>query len=639
MKNLLKLSASAIVMVLLINFNLSAQIFNNNKINLTGHVYAGWNNATAIKPLAGATVSLFNFTMHGDTVKYADTTNANGRFEIDSLTPGVYLLTCSAKGYTTLTIKQFMVSKDKDSINLFLHDTSQVKNGVINGIVTYQGTGKPVYNAKLEFRSLTGFEDHDGNNEYSTTTDSMGFYSDSLPAGSYLVICKGPDSMGTLHAWDEGFHNNLISKMVKVMTGDTVSADFQLPLILNGTHTVTFTGMVQSSANTPIANATVKIWTAAKSEYESDDEEGRGFVESAKTDSNGNYSITLDSIPQRLSTFAVAAFKEGYRMQFYNNQNAFYTANLLVSVNDTTFSNIDFNLTQFEKVQKYSISGTVTDSAGMGIKNAFIMAKDSSTGHVHFGISDTSGNYTIKGLTSGSYYVMFSAHGYIPQFYQNADTWEKATLVMVDTDVVNINAALIKSDTVFGSGKIIGSVQTSGGIALPGVLITAKNSIGMTIGWAITNGNGSYTINGISDGGLTITASTPQYTSKQQSTTYNSSSNSGTSVENFTMNKTITSVQTKNSESAVPSRYVLENNYPNPFNPSTIIQFELPASSQVKLDIYNILGQRVAELVNQKLTAGHYSYKFDASNLASGVYLYRLEAGKFVSTKKMILSK
>ncbi len=640
MKNLIRFSASALIMVLLINFNLSAQVFNNTKVNLTGYVYTGGNNAAAIKPIGGATVSLFNFTMLGDTSKYTDTTDANGRFEIDSLTPGTYTLTCSAAGYLTLTLRQFMISKERDSVNLFLHDTSGFNNGYkygfIKGMVTYQGSGNPVYNAKLEFKSLMEF---DNDHNYYATTDSMGLYSDSLPAGNYLVICKNPDSTGMHQNWGNGFNNNFNSKIVKIMEGDTVSANFQISLILNGFHSVTFTGMVESSANTPIANATVKVWTAAKSEYQSDDEEGRGFVTTAKTDSNGNYTITLDSISQRLSTFAVAAFKEGYRMQFYNNKDAFYMADLLIAVNDTTFSNIDFHLTPFESVQRYSISGTVTDSAGMGIKNTFIMAKDSATGHVHFGVSDSSGNYMVKGLPAGSYYVMFSAHGYVPQFYLNADTWEKATLVMVDTDVTGINAVLTKSDTAFGSGKITGSVHASDGTALAGVLITAKSTFGLTVGWAITDGSGSYTINGIANGNLLLTASIPQYSSQQQNTTYNSNNGSGTTVENFTMNKTVTSVQTEKPGSNLPSRYVLENNYPNPFNPSTVIQFELPASSRVKLDIYNILGQKVAELVNSKLAAGHYSYKFNAADLASGVYLYRLQAGNFVSTKKMILSK
>jgi len=91
-------------------------------------------------------------------------------------------------------------------------------------------------------------------------------------------------------------------------------------------------------------------------------------------------------------------------------------------------------------------------------------------------------------------------------------------------------------------------------------------------------------------------------------------------------------------QEAVPTTYSLEQNYPNPFNPSTVIEFSLPEDvSNVKLTIYNALGQKVAELVNTSLVAGKYSYKWDATNIATGMYIYELRTEKFVSTKKMVL--
>jgi hypothetical protein len=90
----------------------------------------------------------------------------------------------------------------------------------------------------------------------------------------------------------------------------------------------------------------------------------------------------------------------------------------------------------------------------------------------------------------------------------------------------------------------------------------------------------------------------------------------------------------------IPTVYALEQNYPNPFNPSTVIEFSLPENvSNVKLSIYNVLGEKVAELVNTALDAGRYSYQWNAGNVATGMYIYELRTDKFVSVKKMMLLK
>jgi hypothetical protein len=85
--------------------------------------------------------------------------------------------------------------------------------------------------------------------------------------------------------------------------------------------------------------------------------------------------------------------------------------------------------------------------------------------------------------------------------------------------------------------------------------------------------------------------------------------------------------------------FILSQNYPNPFNPTTIIEFTLPKSGEVTLKIYNNLGEAVSTLISATLPLGSYQYEWDASNVASGVYLYRLEVGNFIQTRKMILMK
>ncbi len=90
---------------------------------------------------------------------------------------------------------------------------------------------------------------------------------------------------------------------------------------------------------------------------------------------------------------------------------------------------------------------------------------------------------------------------------------------------------------------------------------------------------------------------------------------------------------------SIPAKYSLSQNYPNPFNPTTNIQFSLPERTMVTLKVYNVLGQEVAQLVNQELAAGVHKVTFDASDLTSGIYIYTLESENFVKTQKMVLLK
>jgi len=87
----------------------------------------------------------------------------------------------------------------------------------------------------------------------------------------------------------------------------------------------------------------------------------------------------------------------------------------------------------------------------------------------------------------------------------------------------------------------------------------------------------------------------------------------------------------------VPSRFALEQNYPNPFNPSTTIQFAVAGNSFVSLKVYNLLGQELSTLVSEQLAPGKYSVHWDGSGFPSGVYVYRLQSGAFVETRRLVL--
>jgi hypothetical protein len=101
----------------------------------------------------------------------------------------------------------------------------------------------------------------------------------------------------------------------------------------------------------------------------------------------------------------------------------------------------------------------------------------------------------------------------------------------------------------------------------------------------------------------------------------------------------VTSIETDDNE-LIPSEFELQQNYPNPFNPSTTIKFNIPHQSDVRLELFDVVGQKVATLISDNLFAGSYSYTWSRpAGLASGVYVYRLQTSDFVATRKMILTQ
>ena len=112
--------------------------------------------------------------------------------------------------------------------------------------------------------------------------------------------------------------------------------------------------------------------------------------------------------------------------------------------------------------------------------------------------------------------------------------------------------------------------------------------------------------------------------------------NSATSRPNLCV---LTIVGNENQSSGVPKVFSLSQNYPNPFNPSTIIKYSIHKTSMVKITVFDILGREISTLINDLQQPGNYNVNFDASNLASGVYMYKIQAGDFTDTKKMLLVK
>ncbi|MCR9131760.1 MAG: T9SS type A sorting domain-containing protein [bacterium] len=113
----------------------------------------------------------------------------------------------------------------------------------------------------------------------------------------------------------------------------------------------------------------------------------------------------------------------------------------------------------------------------------------------------------------------------------------------------------------------------------------------------------------------------------------------GTGIGLFSHFNSGTTVSNEESANSFPNRIELNQNYPNPFNPSTNIQFSIPHSGLVKLEVFNVLGQKVASLIDQPMSAGSHTINFNARGLSSGIYIYKLAFGEQVSLRKMLLIK
>ena len=124
---------------------------------------------------------------------------------------------------------------------------------------------------------------------------------------------------------------------------------------------------------------------------------------------------------------------------------------------------------------------------------------------------------------------------------------------------------------------------------------------------------------------------------KTSSTNYEWPTFKGNNKRTGNKNEVLTGISNENSIKI--TEYKLVQNYPNPFNPSTTIKYQIPKESFVTIKVYDAIGREVATLVNKQQSVGYYNLNFNAANLSSGIYFYRISAGNYTAVKKMLLLK
>ncbi len=197
------------------------------------------------------------------------------------------------------------------------------------------------------------------------------------------------------------------------------------------------------------------------------------------------------------------------------------------------------------------------------------------------------------------------------------------------TAVVVTNSNFTTFKAVVPAVKLYTDVTTFSGVVTP-----TPASGALTV--SFPNGN---TLTNYPDSLEVRINAAPNTTPGAYTVTLTSAGSNGTPVHKRTVTLTVGLVGITTSETGIPEKFSLSQNFPNPFNPVTSINFDIAKNGSVKLNVYDISGKLVKELVNNEMSAGSYSYSLNAADLNSGVYFYRIEANGFVDSKKFMLVK
>lgn len=294
----------------------------------------------------------------------------------------------------------------------------------------------------------------------------------------------------------------------------------------------------------------------------------------------------------------------------------------------------------------FSISGTVRfQDNNQLVTSGYVKAfKHSSAGGNVILIDSvriqTNGSYTFPQIPQDTIDLMafdddeISAPEFVPTYYPSTIEWQQAIPLYPASNLSNINIGVYRiSNNLQNAGMISGKVYLNTDnplYPLKDAIIYAK--LGNVFkGYSVSSGTGAYTIDYLQQGLYHLVCSRMGYSTISIDQQLDQSN-----LENVNF---YFGVPLGITNESIPVEYSLLQNYPNPFNPSTRITFSIPHTSKVKLYIFDVLGKVNKSLIDIELRPGTYNYFFNGMNLPSGVYFYRLEAGDYAETKKMVLLK
>jgi len=418
-------------------------------------------------------------------------------------------------------------------------------------------------------------------------------------------------------------YNNGVKPIVKVK----IKIDFY-----DDDGTGNISGIV-SYNNTPVPQANVYFYK-------------EGNYQAAKTiaNNNGYYNVQLPP-----GKYLAAAVKDSFITIFYGGSMDPFNGNY-ITVNKDSTSYADIELLKSSPISK-KISGVVTDKISTDrLRRGIVVIRkgthtpnkvsiDTISLRAYTSIIKDDGTYEIIGIENpGYYFVQAFSDFYIPGYYNQSGSsvfWQNADSIYISSSVTNINFTLSR-DSSFGAGSISGQINSGNRLFNEAAVVYAKSTdYNIPFNYTLRrNGNyyelhnlpyGNYQLvgqqigmNDVLSDILHITPSSTSFTGVNLNFATDINENQGTS----------------------PKYFILNQNFPNPFNPSTTISFSLSERQFVTLKVFNLLGDIISTVISSEVDAGFYKVNFSmGSNLSSGLYIYQLKAGYNSSEKKMLYIK
>jgi hypothetical protein len=248
------------------------------------------------------------------------------------------------------------------------------------------------------------------------------------------------------------------------------------------------------------------------------------------------------------------------------------------------------------------------------------------------------GNYILPHVPKDSMDIMAYADDeeldFVPTYHDSTIFWREASLVYPSSNLTNVNLRVFRlsnSGSQYSIGGSVFSANHSSSNALENAIIYTKSGNSFK-NYAISSATGSFSMDSLSMGNFELIVDRMGYCSDWRIVNlYCNMSNVNFYLKKF--------AGISNPGLQLLKDYILEQNYPNPFNPMTSIRFSIPKITNVKIQIYDVLGRLITTLVNRQLKPGSYKTEWDASSCSNGVYFYKLITDDFTETKKMMLIK